>query len=112
MGEFPNKSTQFSSVNQPKKNGMIKGQMQSKTILNRFLSMTKEMNNPLNNQLEHLTYAELMHLKQIANALNGDLASYKEILDRFEGKVKNVEESTIEIKERQVIKWGDREIEV
>lgn len=67
-------------------NGRPKGVLNSKTILERFLSIEKSMNNPLNNELENLSIAELMALKQIANALNGDLAAYKEITDRLEGK--------------------------
>jgi len=89
---FPNKSTQFSKENQPEKNGRPKGVLNSKTILERFLSITKNMTNPLNNEVEDLTMAELITLKQIANALNGDLAAYKEITDRFEGRVVNKQE--------------------
>jgi len=89
---FPNKSTQFSKENQPEKNGRPKGVLNSKTILERFLSITKNMTNPLNNEVEDLTMAELITLKQIANALNGDLAAYKEITDRFEGRVMNKQE--------------------
>jgi len=66
--------------------GKPKGIINSKTILERFLSIQKEMVNPLNDELENMTIAELMHLKQIANAMQGDLTAYKEILDRLEGK--------------------------
>ena len=86
MGEFPNKSTQFSKERQPENRG--KRDITAKTILNRFLSIEKNMQNPLNGELENMSIAELMHLKQIANAMQGDLAAYKEIIDRFEGKTK------------------------
>ena len=86
MGEFPNKSTQFSKDRQPENRG--KRDITSKTILNRFLSIEKDMINPLNGLEEKLTMAEIMHLKQLANAIQGDLASYKEIIDRLEGKTK------------------------
>ena len=89
---FPNKATQFSSENQPSNNGRPKGSLSSRTILERFLAITKEMTNPLNGLEETLTMAELINLKQIANALNGDLAAYKEITDRFEGKLINSQE--------------------
>jgi hypothetical protein len=86
MGEFPNKSTQFSKDRQPENRG--KRDISSKTILNRFLSIEKDMINPLNGLEEKLTISEIMHLKQLANAIQGDLGSYKEILDRIEGKTK------------------------
>jgi hypothetical protein len=86
MGEFPNKSTQFSKDRQPE--NRVKRDISSKTILNRFLSIEKDMINPLNGIEEKLTMAEIMHLKQLANAIQGDLASYKEIIDRLEGKSK------------------------
>ena len=75
-------------------NGRPKGVLNSKTILERFLSIEKKMTNPLNNETENLTIAELIALKQIANALNGDLPAYKEIVDRIEGKVVSKIEST------------------
>lgn len=86
MGEFPNKSTQFSKDRQPE--NRVKRDISSKTILNRFLSIEKDIINPLNGIEEKLTMAEIMHLKQLANAIQGDLASYKEIIDRLEGKTK------------------------
>lgn len=89
---FPNKATQFSSENQPANNGRTKGALGTKTILERFLAITKNMTNPLNGIEETLTIAELINLKQIANALNGDLAAYKEITDRFEGKLTPTQE--------------------
>jgi len=88
MGEFPNKATQFSSGRQPENRG--RRDISSKTILNRFLSIEKDMINPLNGLEEKLTMAEIMHLKQLANAIQGDLASYKEIIDRLEGKSKQL----------------------
>ena len=109
---FPNKSTQFSKENQPEKNGRPKGVLNSKTILERFLSITKNMTNPLNNEVEDLTMAELITLKQIANALNGDLAAYKEITDRFEGRVVNKQEIDHTSDGKQIISWGGKEIQI
>ena len=88
MGEFPNKATQFSSERQPEHR--TKRDISSKTILNRFLSIEKDMINPLNGLEEKLSMAEIMHLKQLANAIQGDLGSYKEIIDRLEGKSKQL----------------------
>lgn len=105
---FPNKSTQFSKENQPKKNGRPLGSLSSKTILNRFLNIEKQMNNPLNNIDETLTIGELIHLKQIANALEGDLSAYKEIIDRLEGKTVSVQEIKQEITQKTLrVGYGD-----
>jgi hypothetical protein len=105
---FPNKSTQFSTENQPKSNGRPKGSLSSKTILNRFLNIEKQMNNPLNNLDETLTIGELIHLKQIANALDGDLSAYKEIIDRLEGKTVSVQEIKQEITQKTLrVGYGD-----
>jgi hypothetical protein len=105
---FPNKSTQFSKENQPLKNGRPLGTLNSKTILNRFLNITKKMQNPLNNIDETLTIGELIHLKQVANALDGDLSAYKEIIDRLEGKTINVQEIKQEITQKTLrVGYGD-----
>jgi hypothetical protein len=70
-------------------NGRPKGSLNTKTILERFLSIEKNMINPLTMQKENLSIAELMALRQINNALNGELPAYKEIIDRMEGKATN-----------------------
>jgi len=45
--------------------------------------------NPFTQEIENMSVLELMNLKQIANALEGDLSAFKEIIDRHEGKVVN-----------------------
>jgi len=95
MGEFPNKATQFSKTNQPPNEAKRVSKIHSKTILERFLSIEKDMVNPLTGLEDKISIAELMHLKQIANAVQGDLGSYKEIIDRLEGKTTTkIEEKT------------------
>lgn len=67
-------------------NGRPLGSKNTKTILERFLNIEMKQTNPFTKELEQMTVLELMNLKQIANALEGDLSSFKEILDRHEGK--------------------------
>lgn len=86
---MPKEDTQWKKGQSGNPLGKPKGIINSKTILERFLSIQKEMVNPLNDELESMSIAELMHLKQIANAMQGDLAAYKEIIDRLEGKTTN-----------------------
>jgi len=88
MGEFPNKATQFSKTYQPPNESKKVSKIHTKTILERFLSIEKDMVNPLTGLEDKLSIAELMHLKQIANAVQGDISAYKEIIDRLEGKAK------------------------
>ena len=66
----------------------------TKTILERFLNLEMKQKNPFTQEIEQMTVLELMNLKQIANALEGDLAAFKEIIDRYEGKVMAKTEQT------------------
>jgi hypothetical protein len=69
-------------------NGRPKGSLNSKTILLKFLALRKTIENLFNDGAsEEFTLMELINLKQIANAMDGDLHAYREIMDRTEGKV-------------------------
>lgn len=69
-------------------NGRPKGALNTKTILNKFLSLVKEdVKNPITKERENMTVAEIMNLSIIAKAIKGDIKAYREILDRLEGKV-------------------------
>lgn len=68
-------------------NGRPIGSKNTRTILERFLNIEMKQKNPFTQEIEQMTVLELMNLKQIANALEGDLASFREIIDRHEGKV-------------------------
>jgi len=95
MGSFPNKETQFSKENQPEKNGRPKGSLSAKTILNKFLSLEQEYENPVTGVFENMSVYEMMSLSIIAKAKDGDLQAYKEILDRLEGKAQqNIDHTT------------------
>lgn len=91
---FPNKATQFSKENQPENKGRPKGSLSTKTIFNKFLNLEMDQLNPFTKELEKMTVQELMALVQIKKALEGDLQSYKEITDRYEGQVTKVIENT------------------
>jgi hypothetical protein len=71
-------------VKNPKGRGASKN---TKTILERFLNLQMNQKNPFTQEIEKMSVLELMNLKQIANALEGDLAAYREMIDRYEGKV-------------------------
>lgn len=108
---FPNKATQFSSENQPEKNGRKKGGKNTKTILNKFLNSEMDQLNPFTKEMEKMSVQELMSLVQIKKALDGDLQAYKELTDRYEGPVTKIIETTgsVEIKEFDITKLYDAE---
>ena len=66
--------------------GRPKGIPNAATRYKRFLELTEKVKNPVTGIEEKMTVAEVMDLMVIAKARKGDLAAYKEILDRLEGK--------------------------
>ena len=93
-------------------NGRPVGALGSKTILQKYLNLTTKAVNPITNMTESLTVAEQIHLKQVAKAIDGDLYSYKEIIDRLEGKTINVQEIKQEITQKTLrVGYGDNEDE-
>lgn len=74
------------------------GSKNTKTILERFLNLEMKQKNPFTQEIEQMTVLELMNLKQIANALEGDLQAFKEIIDRYEGKLTSKSEVSADVK--------------
>ncbi len=84
-----NKATQFSSTNQPKKNGRPKGTMDLKAIIKIFFEQDIELED-IEGRPKKMRVIDAMVMKQIKRACkDGDLASYKEMADRYFGKVKD-----------------------
>jgi len=99
---------QFKKGQSGNPNGRPKGSLNSKTILQKFLDLKTQAENPITNELENLTVAEQIHLKQVAKAIEGDLYSYKEIIDRLEGKTVAVQEIKQEITQKTLrVGYGD-----
>lgn len=91
-------------------NGRPVGALGSKTILQKYLNLITKAENPITNEMESLTIAEQMHLKQVAKAIDGDLYSYKEIIDRLEGKTVSVQEIKQEITQKTLrVGYGDED---
>lgn len=91
---------QFKKGQSGNPNGRPVGSQNSKTILQKFLDLKTKAKNPITNEIENLTVAEQIHLKQVAKAIKGDLYSYKEIIDRLEGKTISVQEIKQEITQK------------
>ena len=71
-------------VRNPK--GKPKGIPNAKTRYRRLLELTSKKANPVTGEMEEFTQLELMDMAIFNKALKGDMAAYKEIMDRLEGK--------------------------
>ena len=96
-------------VRNPK--GRPKGIPNTRTRLQRLLNITQDLTNPITGEVEGFTVLEQLDLQQIIRARKGDLGSYREILDRLEGKVGNdinpsVNNNFIQIIKEQQNKYG------
>ena len=101
---------QFKKGESGNPSGRPVGSLGSKTILQKYLNLITKAINPITNATENLTVAEQIHLKQVAKAIEGDLYSYKEIIDRLEGKTINVQEIKQEITQKTLrVGYGDDE---
>jgi hypothetical protein len=66
--------------------GYPKGLPNAKTRYKRLLELTSKKANPVTGELEEFTQLELMDMAIFNKALKGDMAAYKEIQDRLEGR--------------------------
>lgn len=89
---IPPKSTQFKPGQSGNTNGRPKGIPNASTRMRRFLELEINGKNPITKADELFTVAELMDLKIIAKAMNGDLQAWEKINDRLEGKAKQTTE--------------------
>ena len=85
MNKFPNKATQFSSTNQPAKNGRPKGRRNVATVLKELLSTQDagmggdgDFGSPIAKMLIKIAFSN-------DSNNNEKLKAIKEILDRIEG---------------------------
>ena len=76
-------------------NGRPKGVPNSSTRLTRLLELVQRKKNPVTGELEDFTTIELMDMAQIAKSLKGDTRAYEALLDRLEGKAKQVIDATV-----------------
>ena len=78
-------------------NGRGKGVKNSRTRLLRLLELTQNLTNPITGEVEGFTVLEQLDMQQIIKARKGDLGSYREILDRLEGRVRDAETPSVNI---------------
>ena len=86
---MPREDTQFSSKRQPKKNGRTKGTKDIKDIIKIFLEQEIAFED-IKGKPKRMKVIDAMVLKQLKKAYeDGDIASYKEMVDRTYGKIKD-----------------------
>jgi hypothetical protein len=74
--------------------GKPKGIPNAATRYQRLLKLVTKAANPVTGEMEDYTQAELMDMRIMSKALKGDLAAYKEIVDRLEGRAKQAMDLT------------------
>lgn len=94
---FPNPDTQFKPGQSGNPKGKAKGVEHSKTRYLKLLNLVQKKKNSISGELEELSVIEQMDLKVVAKALDGDLAAYRELLDRLEGKPTPTDETPTEL---------------
>lgn len=106
----PPKEHQFSKENQPEKRGRTKGVPNSRTRLERLLTLVQKVKNPVTGELEEFSIAEQIDMKVIAKALKGDIKAYKELMDRLEGKPRQEIDQKTDHAGSITIEWVEPEL--
>jgi len=88
----PSDGKKFDSENQPANRGRPKGVPNTATRLARFLNATMRGKHPVTGEEQEFTVAEIMDLKQIVKAMNGDTSAWEKINDRLEGRTRQISE--------------------
>ena len=87
--------------------GRPKGLPNTKTRLIRLLSLVEKIKNPVTGVVEGFTILEQLDLRQIERARKGDLKSYKEIIDRLEGRAAQTVDLTSQGRELRPMAFFD-----
>ena len=86
-GETPAGAKPFAPGKSGNPSGLKPGTRHTKTLLRELLSVALDRENPITKQSERLTAEQLMHLGQIAKAIDDkDTRAYEAVLDRIDGR--------------------------
>lgn len=75
--------------------GRPKGSLSRSTIVKKWLEATEEAENPITQEVENLSQADILVLALMKKAREGDVAAFKELFDSAFGKIINAQEVTI-----------------
>ena len=92
---FPHDGKKFKKGESGNIYGRTKGIPNSPKRLTRLLELVQRKKNPVTGEEEDFTTIELMDMAQIAKGLKGDTVAYREVLDRLEGRAKQVIDATV-----------------
>lgn len=85
MGKEDNLRPKWSKGESGNPNGRPKGSKNRSTIARKWLELTMSETNPLTNQIENLSQEDIITLKQIEKAKDGDSNAYKLLMDSTYG---------------------------
>ena len=74
--------------------GRPKGSQSAKTVIAKWLAVKQKSLNPLTGKEQNLTQLDIITLAQLKNARAGEVQAYNALLDRMEGKPKQINELT------------------
>lgn len=75
----------FEKGNNANPNGRPKGSLNRSTIARKWLELNTKETNPITNQIENLSQEDIITLKQIEKAKDGDSNAYKLLMDSTYG---------------------------
>lgn len=87
MGEFPNKATQFSSDNQPEKNGRPKGAVGRAAIAKKWLSVMSKGENIITRQHEELSEEDWQFLSLVKQGRRGNVKAIEMLFEMLYGPI-------------------------
>lgn len=87
-------------IRNPKGRG--KGVKNTRTIIRDFLNATQDKKNPISGETEKLSIHQQMVLALIGKVMKGDVAAFRELIDRFEGKVVQKEEHSVKVQKDEL----------
>lgn len=78
--------TRFSSEYQPENRGRKPGSRTRAQVVKKWLEVAEEFRNPITKELEFLEQQDIITLRLIHAARNGDVSAFKELMDSAYGK--------------------------
>jgi hypothetical protein len=85
--------------------GKPKGTPNTKTRMLKLFSLVVKKQNPITGKEEPFTGAEMLDMALFGKALSGDVSAYREIMDRVEGKIKDVVDVNMNKESEDVLKF-------
>ena len=79
------------------RDGRPKGSRNRSTIVREWLEVVQRIKNPITNETEELSQADIMTLALISKARKGDVQAYKELMDSGFGKNQDIVQNNLNV---------------